>query len=36
MPLIGGLGGLGFAIALGYVATKQRATAFAMITLGID
>src|SRR5438094_101702 len=36
VPLIGGLGGLGFAIALGYVATKQRATAFAMITLGID
>ena len=34
-PLVGGLGGLGFAIVLGYFATKQRATAFAMITLGI-
>jgi branched-chain amino acid transport system permease protein len=35
VPLIGGLSGLGFAIVFGYVATKQRATAFAMITLGI-
>jgi branched-chain amino acid transport system permease protein len=35
VPLAGGLGGLAFAIALGYVATRQRATAFAMITLGI-
>src|SRR5205085_2199500 len=34
-PLAGGLGGLAFAILLGYIATKQRATAFAMITLGI-
>ena len=34
-PLAGGLGGLFFAILLGYFATKQRATAFAMITLGI-
>ncbi len=34
-PLVGGLGGLFFAIVLGYFATKQRATAFAMITLGI-
>ena len=34
-PLVGGLGGFGFAIVLGYFATKQRATAFAMITLGI-
>jgi branched-chain amino acid transport system permease protein len=34
-PLVGGLGGLAFALALGYFATKQRATAFAMITLGI-
>jgi len=34
-PLVGGLGGLGFALVLGYFATKQRATAFAMITLGI-
>ena len=35
IPLAGGLGGLAFAVAFGYVATKQRATAFAMITLGI-
>ena len=34
-PLAGGLGGLAFAILFGYFATKQRATAFAMITLGI-
>ncbi|HXA96923.1 MAG TPA: branched-chain amino acid ABC transporter permease, partial [Candidatus Dormibacteraeota bacterium] len=34
-PLVGGLGGLAFALLLGYFATKQRATAFAMITLGI-
>ena len=35
VPLAGGLGGLAFAMVFGYVATKQRATAFAMITLGI-
>ena len=35
VPLIGGLGGLGFGIVLGYLATQQRATAFAMITLGL-
>jgi len=35
IPLAGGLGGLAFAIVFGYIATKQRATAFAMITLGI-
>jgi branched-chain amino acid transport system permease protein len=35
IPLLAGLAGLGFAIAFGYVATKQRSTAFAMITLGI-
>lgn len=35
MPLLAGLTGLGFAIAFGYVATRQRSTAFAMITLGI-
>jgi branched-chain amino acid transport system permease protein len=35
VPLVGGLGGLFFAILFGYVATKQRATAYAMITLGI-
>ena len=35
IPLLAGLAGLGFAIVFGYVATKQRSTAFAMITLGI-
>jgi branched-chain amino acid transport system permease protein len=35
MPLLGGLTGLGLAILFGAMATKQRATAFAMITLGI-
>ena len=35
VPLIGGLGGLGFGIVFGFIATKQRATAFAMITLGL-
>ena len=35
MPLLAGLSGLGFAVVFGYMATKQRATAFAMITLGI-
>ena len=35
VPLLAGLSGLGLAIVFGYMATKQRATAFAMITLGI-
>jgi len=35
IPLLSGLCGLGLAIVFGYMATKQRATAFAMITLGI-
>jgi branched-chain amino acid transport system permease protein len=35
VPLIGGLGGMFFGVILGYLATKQRATAFAMITLGL-
>jgi len=35
MPLLAGFSGLGFAIVFGYIATKQRSTAFAMITLGI-
>ncbi len=35
VPLFGGLAGLGMAIVFGYMATKQRATAFAMITMGI-
>jgi branched-chain amino acid transport system permease protein len=35
VPLLSGLSGLGLAFVFGYMATKQRATAFAMITLGI-
>ena len=36
IPVLSGLTGLGLAIVFGYMATKQRATAFAMITLGIS
>lgn len=35
VPVLSGLSGLALAIVFGYMATKQRATAFAMITLGI-
>jgi len=35
MPLLAGLSSLGFGIVFGYAAAKQRATAFAMITMGI-
>ena len=35
IPLIGGLAGMGFAILLGYVTTRQSGTTFAMITLGM-
>jgi branched-chain amino acid transport system permease protein len=35
IPILSGFAGLGLAIVFGYMATKQRATAFAMITLGI-
>jgi branched-chain amino acid transport system permease protein len=35
VPILSGLSGLALAIVFGYMATKQRATAFAMITLGI-
>jgi len=35
MPLVGGLSGLVFAAVFGYMATKQRGTAYAMITLGL-
>ena len=35
VPLAGGLGGLAFGALFGYLATKQRATAFAMITMGL-
>lgn len=36
MPLFAGLTGLALAVLFGAMATKQRATAFAMITLGIS
>ncbi|MGZ5847282.1 MAG: ABC transporter permease subunit, partial [Ramlibacter sp.] len=35
IPIVGGLAGLLFAVALGWVTTKKAATPFAMITLGI-
>jgi branched-chain amino acid transport system permease protein len=35
LPLASGLTGVAFAAAIGYVITRQRATAFAMITLGL-
>ncbi len=35
VPLAGGVGGLIFGVLFGYLATKQRATAFAMITMGL-
>jgi branched-chain amino acid transport system permease protein len=35
MPLLAGLSGFAFAIVIGFIATRQRSTAFAMITLGI-
>ena len=35
MPILSGLAGLCFGILFGYMATRQRGTAFAMITLGI-
>ena len=35
-PLLAGLSGLGLAVVYGFMATKQRATAFAMITMGIS
>src|SRR5574337_1189754 len=35
VPLAGGLGGMGFALLLGWVTTKKSGTTFAMITLGI-
>ncbi len=35
IPLMGGVGGLAFALVLGWVMTKRAGTVFAMITLGI-
>ena len=35
IPLIGGFGGLAFAIVIGWVVTKRASTAFAMISLGV-
>ena len=35
VPLVGGLGGLFFGYLFGWLATKQRSTAFAMITMGL-
>ncbi len=36
IPVLGGFSGLALAVVFGSMATKQRATAFAMITLGIS
>jgi branched-chain amino acid transport system permease protein len=35
VPLVGGVGGLLSGVLFGYLATKQRATAFALITMGM-
>jgi len=35
LPLVGGIGGMLFAVLLGYVTTKKSGTPFAMITLGV-
>ncbi len=35
IPLLGGIGGMLFAVLLGFVTTKKAGTPFAMITLGI-
>src|SRR6201999_1384594 len=35
IPLMGGIGGLAFAILIGWAVTKRARTVFAMITLGI-
>jgi branched-chain amino acid transport system permease protein len=35
VPLVGGLGGMGFAFLFGYVSTRKSGTTFAMITLGL-
>lgn len=35
VPLVGGLGGMGFAILFGYVTTRKSGITFSMITLGL-
>ena len=35
IPLFGGLGGVGFAIVIGWLVTKRAGTVFAMISLGV-
>ena len=35
IPLVGGIGGLAFAVLIGWVITKRAGTVFAMISLGI-
>ncbi|MFV0297446.1 MAG: branched-chain amino acid ABC transporter permease [Hyphomicrobiaceae bacterium] len=35
IPLLAGFAGLGFGIVYGYISASQRATAFAMITMGL-
>jgi branched-chain amino acid transport system permease protein len=35
IPLVAGFAGLGFGVVYGFIAATQRATAFAMITLGL-
>ena len=36
IPLVGGIGGMFFAVLFGYVTTRKSGTTFAMITLGIS
>ena len=36
IPLVGGLGGMFFAVLFGYVSTRKSGTTFAMITLGLS
>jgi branched-chain amino acid transport system permease protein len=35
IPLVGGIGGIGFALVIGWVMTRRAGTVFAMISLGI-
>lgn len=36
IPLVGGIGGMFFAVLFGYVTTRKSGTTFAMITLGVS